>query len=73
MNFSVSDEYIYFDSAKSSGMYSELLNWRTNHDKLLLEKGSQFRSNHKSFIDELRTELDLFLLKSLKKFSKTSA
>ena len=60
MNFSVSDEYIYFDSAKSSGMYKELLSWRTNHDKLLLEKGSQFRSNHKSFIDELRTGLGNF-------------
>ena len=60
MNFSVSDEYIYFDSAKSSGIYSELLNWRTNHDKLLLENGSQFRSNHKSFIDELRTGLGNF-------------
>lgn len=60
MNFSVSDEYIYFDSAKSSGIYSELLNWRTNHDKLLLENGSQFRSNHKSFIDELRTGLGIF-------------
>lgn len=60
MNFPISEEYIYFDSAKSSGMYQELLSWRTNHDKLLLEKGSQFRSNHKSFMDEFRTGLGNF-------------
>jgi len=60
MNFPISRQYIYFDSAKSSGMYKELLAWRKEHDNMLLEKGSQLRLNHDTFIDSLRTGLGSF-------------
>jgi selenocysteine lyase/cysteine desulfurase len=60
MNFPISRQYIYFDSAKSSGMYKELLAWRKEHDNMLLEKGSQLRLNHDSFIDSLRSGLGSF-------------
>ncbi len=60
MNFLVSKKYIYFDSAKSSGIYEELLNWRKEHDNKLLEMGSQIRSNHDKFIDNFRLEISKF-------------
>lgn len=60
MNFPISDKYVYFDSAKSSGMYQELLDWRKNHDSMLLEMGSQLRINHKAFIDDFRSGVGNF-------------
>tara|TARA_B100000768_G_scaffold112832_1_gene104500 strand:+ start:5656 stop:6696 length:1041 start_codon:yes stop_codon:yes gene_type:complete len=60
MNFPISEQYIYFDSAKSSGMYEELLNWRKEHDNILLEKGSQSRLNHDTFMNNLRSGIGNF-------------
>ena len=60
MNFPISKEYIYFDSARSSGMYQELLKWRNNHDNLLLKKGSQLRINHEDFVDNFRKGIASF-------------
>ena len=50
MNFSIYNKHIYLDTARSSGLYQELLEWRNNHDKKLYESGSQFRDNNDLFI-----------------------
>ena len=60
MNFKIAKKYTYFDSAKSSGIYKELFEWRKNHDRMLLEKGSQFRSDKEDFIDEIRNGVGNF-------------
>lgn len=60
MNFPISKKYTYFDSAKSSGIYEELLNWRKEHDNMLLKNGSQLRLKHDAFIDSLRSGLGRF-------------
>ncbi|MAU63310.1 MAG: aminotransferase [Flavobacteriaceae bacterium] len=54
MKFPISKKYIYFDSARSGGMYQELLYWRKKHDNLFLNKGSQFRFNYDDFIEDVR-------------------
>lgn len=60
MNFKIAKKYTYFDSARSSGIYEELFEWRKNHDRLLLEKGSQFRSSQEDFIEEIRNGVGIF-------------
>ena len=62
MNFPISEQNIYFDSAKSSRLYKELLAWRKEHDNMLHEKGSQSRLNHDTFIDNLRYGIGNFFI-----------
>ena len=60
MNFSIYNKHIYLDTARSSGLYQELLEWRNNHDKKLYESGSQFRDNNDLFIKNLKNSISSF-------------
>jgi len=60
MNFSIYNKHIYLDTARSSGLYQKLLEWRNNHDKKLYESGSQFRDNNDLFIKNLKNSISSF-------------
>ena len=60
MNFSIYNKHIYLDTARSSGLFQELLEWRNNHDKKLYKSGSQFRNNNDLFIKNVKNSISSF-------------
>ena len=61
MFFPITKKKIYFDSARSGGLSSELSNWRKNHEKLFLKEGSLFRNDNNKLIEEVRKGVSKFI------------
>ena len=61
MKFPALENKIYLDTARSGLMFSELLSWRNKHEIDFLNRGSQFRLNHKSLLDQTKLEINKFL------------
>ena len=61
MKFPALENKIYLDTARSGLMFSELLSWRNNHEIDFLDRGSQFRLNHESLLDQTKLEINKFL------------
>ncbi len=58
--FPVTEEYTYLNTA-SCGLFSkDLVDWRHEHDRRLLEGGSLFRDLHKAHIREIRSSVGRF-------------
>ena len=61
MKFPALENKIYLDTARSGLMFSELLSWRNKHEIDFLNRGSQFRLNHESLLDQTKLEINKFL------------
>ena len=61
MFFPITKKKIYFDSARSGGLSSELSKWRKNHEKLFLKEGSLFRDDNNKLIEEVRKGVSKFI------------
>ena len=61
MKFPALENKIYLDTARSGLMFSELLSWRNKHEIDFLNRGSQFRLNDESLLDQTKLEINKFL------------
>ena len=64
MDFQIIKNKTYLDTARSGGIYTELINWRKSYEKKFYEMGSEFRFDYDIFIEGVR--------KSIKAGSKNS-
>ena len=60
MNFKILNDRTYLDTARSGGIYSELLDWRKSHEIKYFEMGSEFRIDNEVFIEKVRRSVSSF-------------
>jgi len=60
MDFQIIKNKTYLDTARSGGIYSELLEWRKSHELKYLEMGSEFRIDNEVFIENVRSSVSSF-------------
>ena len=60
MDFQIIKNKTYLDTARSGGIYTELINWRKSHEKKFYEMGSEFRFDYDIFIEGVRKSISMF-------------